>query len=166
MATNKKEIIRLLEEIATYMELKGENSFKISAFRKAAQAIELDSRSLSEIDDFTKISGIGKTTGEIIQRYLDSGECPELEELKKEVPAGLVPLLDVPGLGGKKLSRLYHELGVVDKDTLLQEAENGHIEALKGFGKKSAEKMAEAVREMGERPDRYPLNDVLPIIKK
>lgn len=44
------------------------------------------------------------------------------------------------GLGGKKLSRLYHELGVVDKDTLLQEAENGHIEALKGFGKKSAEK--------------------------
>lgn len=60
MATNKKEIIRLLEEIATYMELKGENSFKISAFRKAAQAIELDSRSLSEIDDFTKISGIGK----------------------------------------------------------------------------------------------------------
>lgn len=85
---------------------------------------------------------------------------------EKEVPAGLVPLLDVPGLGGKKLSRLYHELGVVDKDTLLQEAENGHIEALKGFGKKSAEKMAEAVREMGERPDRYPLNDVLPIIKK
>ncbi|EAK9403688.1 DNA polymerase/3'-5' exonuclease PolX [Listeria monocytogenes] len=166
MATNKKEIIRLLEEIAIYMELKGENSFKISAFRKAAQAIELDSRSLSEIEDFTKISGIGKTTGEIIQRYLDSGECPELEELKKEVPAGLVPLLDVPGLGGKKLSRLYHELGVVDKDTLLQEAENGHIEALKGFGKKSAEKMAEAVREMGERPDRYPLNDVLPIIQK
>lgn len=67
------------------MELKGENSFKISAFRKSfAQAIELDSRSLSEIDDFTKISGIGKTTGEIIQRYLDSGECPELEELKKK----------------------------------------------------------------------------------
>lgn len=87
MATNKKEIIRLLEEIATYMELKGENSFKISAFRKAAQAIELDSRSLSEIDDFTKISGIGKTTGEIIQRYLDSGECPELEELKKRSPS-------------------------------------------------------------------------------
>lgn len=46
----------------------------------------------------------------------------------------------MPGLGGKKLSHLYHELGVVDKDTLLQEAENGHIEALKGFGKKSAEK--------------------------
>lgn len=166
MVKNKKEIIHLLEEIAVYMELKGENSFKISAFRKAAQAIELDSRSLSEIDDFTKISGIGKTTGEIIQHFLATGECPELVELKKEVPAGLVPLLDVPGLGGKKLSRLYHELGVTDKATLLEQAENGQIEALKGFGKKSAEKMAEAVREMGERPDRYPLNDVLPVIEK
>lgn len=166
MASNKKEIIRLLEEIATYMELKGENSFKIAAFRKAAQAIELDSRSLTEIDDFTKISGIGKTTGEIIQLFLTTGESPELEELKKEVPVGLVPLLDVPGLGGKKLSRLYHELGVTDKTSLLEQFENGKIEALKGFGKKSAEKMAEAVREMGERPDRYPLNDVLPIIRK
>ncbi len=136
MVKNKKEIIHLLEEIAIYMELKGENSFKISAFRKAAQAIELDSRSLTEIDDFTKISGIGKTTGEIIQHFLATGECPELVELKKEVPAGLVPLLEVPGLGGKKLSRLYHELGVTDKTTLLEQVENGQIEALKGFGKK------------------------------
>ncbi|MGC9268183.1 DNA polymerase/3'-5' exonuclease PolX, partial [Listeria ivanovii] len=166
MVKNKKEIIRLLEEIATYMELKGENSFKISAFRKAAQAIELDSRSLTEIDDFTKISGIGKTTGEIIQHFLETGESPELDELKKEVPAGLVPLLDVPGLGGKKLSRLYHELGVTDKTSLLEKAENGQMETLKGFGKKSVDKMVEAVREMGERPDRYPLNDVLPIIEK
>ncbi|STY35314.1 DNA polymerase/3'-5' exonuclease PolX [Listeria fleischmannii subsp. coloradonensis] len=100
---SKKDVIRLLEEIALYMELKGENTFKISAFRKAAQSIELDDRSLNEMEDITKLPGIGKTTGGIITQFLETGESKELESLKKEVPAGLVPLLDVQGLGGKKL---------------------------------------------------------------
>ncbi|MBC2372291.1 DNA polymerase/3'-5' exonuclease PolX [Listeria booriae] len=163
---NKKKIINLLETIALYMELKGENPFKISAFRKAALALEQDERSFSEIEDFTKISGIGKSTAVIIQNFIETGESEELDLLKKEVPEGLVPLLKVPGLGGKKLSRLYQELGVVDKDSLLAKAEDGSISALKGFGQKSVDKMVEAVQEMGDRPDRYPLNDVLPVAKK
>lgn len=163
---NKKKIINLLETIALYMELKGENPFKISAFRKAALALEQDERSFSEIEDFTKINGIGKSTAVIIQNFIETGESEELDLLKKEVPEGLVPLLKVPGLGGKKLSRLYQELGVVDKDSLLAKAEDGSISALKGFGQKSVDKMVEAVQEMGDRPDRYPLNDVLPVAKK
>lgn len=163
---NKKKIINLLETIALYMELKGENPFKISAFRKAALALEQDERSFSEIEDFTKISGIGKSTAVIIHNFIETGESEELDLLKKEVPEGLVPLLKVPGLGGKKLSRLYQELGVVDKDSLLAKAEDGSISALKGFGQKSVDKMVEAVQEMGDRPDRYPLNDVLPVAKK
>ncbi|MBC1491476.1 DNA polymerase/3'-5' exonuclease PolX [Listeria booriae] len=163
---NKKKIINLLETIALYMELKGENPFKISAFRKAALALEQDERSFSEIEDFTKISGIGKSTAVIIQNFIETGESEELDLLKKEVPEGLVPLLKVPGLGGKKLSRLYQELGVVDKDSLLAKAEDGSISALKGFGQKSVDKMVEAVQEMGDRPDRYPLNDVLPVAKE
>ncbi|EUJ24691.1 hypothetical protein PGRAN_02300 [Listeria grandensis FSL F6-0971] len=162
---NKKKIINLLETIALYMELKGENPFKISAFRKAALALEQDERSLSEIDDFTKMSGIGKSTAVIIQNYIETGESKELESLKKEVPEGLVPLLKVPGLGGKKLSRLYQELGVIDQASLLEKAEDGSISALKGFGQKSVDKMVEAIQEMGERPDRYPLNDVLRVAK-
>lgn len=160
---NKKKIINLLETIALYMELKGENSFKISAFRKAALALEQDERSLTEIEDFTKISGIGKSTAAIIQNYIETGESEELDSLKQEVPEGLIPLLKVPGLGGKKLSRLYQELGVIDRETLLEKAADGSISALKGFGQKSVDKMVEAVGEMGDRPDRYPLNDVLPI---
>ncbi|MBC6314738.1 DNA polymerase/3'-5' exonuclease PolX [Listeria grandensis] len=162
---NKKKIINLLETIALYMELKGENPFKISAFRKAALALEQDERSLSEIDDFTKMSGIGKSMAVIIQNYIETGESKELESLKKEVPEGLVPLLKVPGLGGKKLSRLYQELGVIDQASLLEKAEDGSISALKGFGQKSVDKMVEAIQEMGERPDRYPLNDVLRVAK-
>lgn len=163
MATTKKEVIQLLEKIAVYMELKGENPFKISAFRKAAQSLEMDDRSLSEIDEFTKLPGIGERTGEIITTFVETGESPELEQLQKEVPKGLIPLLDVQGLGGKKLSRLYKELGITDKDSLLKEAENGKIAALKGFGQKSVDKMVEAVREIGTRPERYPIYDALKI---
>lgn len=84
------------------MELKGENSFKISAFRKAAQSLETDERSLSEMEDITALPGIGKTTGEIIAVFLETGESPELQKLQAEVPSGLIPLLNVEGLGGKK----------------------------------------------------------------
>lgn len=163
MATTKKEVIQLLEKIAVYMELKGENPFKISAFRKAAQSLEMDDRSLSEIDEFTKLPGIGERTGEIITTFVETGESPELEQLQGEVPKGLIPLLDVQGLGGKKLSRLYKELGITDKDSLLKEAENGKIATLKGFGQKSVDKMVEAVREIGTRPERYPIYDALKI---
>ncbi len=127
----------MLEKIAVYMELKGENPFKISAYRKAAQAIETDDRSLSEIDDFTKMKGIGKGTAAVITEFIEAGHSETLEQLEKEVPAGLVPLLDLPGLGGKKLSKLYQELGVVDADTLKEACLSGKVEALPGFGKKN-----------------------------
>lgn len=166
MAATKKEVIQLLEKIAVYMELKGENPFKISAFRKAAQSLEMDDRSLSEIDEFTKLPGIGERTGEIITTFVETGKSPELEQLQEEVPKGLIPLLDVQGLGGKKLSRLYKELGITDKVSLLKEAENGKIATLKGFGQKSVDKMVEAVREIGTRPERYPIYDALKIADK
>lgn len=163
---NKKDIIRLLEKIAVYMELKGENPFKISAYRKAAQAIETDDRSLSEIDDFTKIKGIGKGTAAVIAEFIEAGQSETLKELEKEVPDGLVPLLDLPGLGGKKLSKLYQEIGVVDADTLKEACLSGKVEALPGFGKKSVEKIVAAIEEAGKRPERIPVAIMLPIAEK
>ena len=62
----KKDVIQLLEKIAIYMELKGENTFKVSAYRKAAQSLEVDERTLEEIDDVTELKGIGKGVGEVI----------------------------------------------------------------------------------------------------
>ncbi len=66
----KKDVIKLLEQIATYMELKGENTFKISAYRKAAQSLELDERPLDEISDVTELKGIGKGVAEVINDFL------------------------------------------------------------------------------------------------
>ena len=74
MSVNKRDIIKLLETIAIYMELKGENPFKVSAFRKAAAALEADDRSLSAFDDFTTLNGIGKGTAAVIDEFINEGK--------------------------------------------------------------------------------------------
>ncbi|PAV30437.1 DNA polymerase/3'-5' exonuclease PolX [Virgibacillus profundi] len=166
MDVNKKDVIKLLENIAIYLELKGENPFKTSAYRKAAQALETDERSLTEIEDFTKIKGIGKGTGTVIVEYIENGTSEMLQELQKEVPEGLIPLLDLPGLGGKKLAKLYQELGVRNAETLKEVCENGQVEKLAGFGKKTAEKILAAIEDSGKRPERLPIAIMLPIAEK
>ena len=166
MAINKKDVIQLLERIAIYLELKGENPFKISAYRKAAQGLEQDDRSLADIEDFTKIKGIGKGTSNVIVEFIEQGESQALKELAEQVPPGLIPLLNLPGLGGKKLSKLYQELGVIDADTLKEACLSGKVENLAGFGKKSAEKIVAALEESGKRPERLPIAIMLPLAER
>ncbi|ASN05055.1 DNA polymerase/3'-5' exonuclease PolX [Virgibacillus necropolis] len=166
MSVNKKDVLKLLEKIAVYLELKGENSFKVSAYRKAAQALERDDRSLSEIDDFIKIKGIGKGTSAVIVEYIEDGKSDTLAQLESEVPRGLIPLLNLPGLGGKKLAKLYQELGVTDANTLQKECQSGEVEKLPGFGKKTAEKILQALEDANSRPDRLPIAMMLPIAEK
>jgi DNA polymerase (family X) len=166
MEVNKKEIIRLLETIAIYMELKGENPFKVSAFRKAASALETDERTLPEIEEFTSISGIGKGTAAVIDEYIKEGTSSVLKELKQEVPAGLIPLLQLPGLGGKKIAKLYQELGITDVVTLREACQEGKVQALAGFGKKTEEKILAAIANVGTRPERLPIAYMLPIAEQ
>jgi DNA polymerase (family X) len=166
MGINKKDVIQLMEKIAIYLELQGENPFKISAYRKAAQALERDNRSLDDIYDFTKIKGIGKGTNAVIQEYIQTGESQTLSELEKQVPNGLIPLLELPGLGGKKLAKLYQELGVTDAETLKHACEQGKVEELPGFGKKTVENILAALNEAGKRPARLPIAMMLPIAER
>lgn len=163
---NKKDLIQLLEKIALYLELKGENPFRISAYRKAAQSLEIDERALSEIEDFTKIKGIGKGTAEIIDEYLNTGESALLVELKADVPTGLISLIDLPGLGGKRVARLYQELNITDLESLRIACEANKVSTLKGFGKKTEENILQAIEEAGTRPERLPIDFMLPLAKK
>lgn len=154
---NKKIIIRTLENIALYMELKGDNPFKVSAFRKAAQALELDQRSLDEIEDVTKLKGIGKGTGDVITELITDGKSSVLEELQEEVPKGLVPMLKLQGLGGKKIAKLYKELGVDSMESLKQACIDGRVQALPGFGAKSEEKILLELENFETDPGRHPI---------
>ncbi|RBW71529.1 DNA polymerase/3'-5' exonuclease PolX [Bacillus taeanensis] len=160
---NKKEVIKTLEIIAIYMELKGDNPFKISAYRKAAGALETDPRSMEQIEDPAALKGIGKGTAGVIKELLETGKAEVFEDLKEEVPKGLIPLLKLPGLGGKKIAKLYQELQVLDLASLKKACEENKIQELAGFGKKTEEKILQAIDEMGARPERLPLAFMLPI---
>lgn len=166
MAIQQKQIIRLLETIATYMELKGDNPFKISAFRKAAKAVETMDKEIDEVSDFTTISGIGKGTAAVIEEFLQSGNSSVLTELKAEVPSGLIPLLQLPGLGGKKIAKLYKELAVTNVEELKQACIEQKVRGLAGFGAKTEEKILQTIADFGQRPDRLPLAFMLPIAEQ
>ncbi|SDB95110.1 DNA polymerase (family 10) [Pelagirhabdus alkalitolerans] len=163
---NKKDVIKLLEDIAVLLELKAENPFKIQAYRKAAQILETDQRSLREFDDLTKINGIGAKTAATIQDYIENGYSETLQALQKQVPEGLIPLLDLPGLGGKKLSKLYHELDVIDITSLEEACQNEKVSALKGFGKKTEENILKAIQDYKKQPERLPVDDMLKVSKQ
>src|SRR5690625_1362287 len=161
MAVHKKDVIKLLEEMALYLEIKGENPFRINAYRRAAQSLERDERSLAEIDDFTKLKGIGQGTNEVIKEFVEQGVSTPLTKLKEEIPQGLMALLKLPGLGGKRIAALYQQLGITDIETLKEACENGDVEKLSGFGKKSVQNILTAIEEKNKRPERLPIDVML-----
>lgn len=163
---NKKIVIQTLEKIALYLELKGENPFKVSAFRKAAAALETDERSLHEIEDITAIKGIGKGTALVIQELMETGESTQLKELEQSVPKGLIPLLKVPGLGGKKLAKLYSELGVDGIDSLREACLSKKVQKLAGFGAKTEEKILHELEHFNEHSERHPYWSLEPIVEE
>lgn len=154
----KKDVIQLLEKIAIYMELNGENTFKVSAYRKAAQSLEIDERSLDEIKDVTELKGIGKGVGEVISEYRETGTSSTLKELQRLVPEGLIPLMKIQGLGSKKIAKLYKELNITDKERLQEACETGKVSELSGFAKKTEQNILEAVKALGAKKDHYPID--------
>lgn len=157
----KKDLIQLLETIGTYMELSLQNPFKISAYRKAAQALEADSRTLEEIDSFTEIKGIGKGVNDVIVEYVNTGESEVLKSLKETVPAGLIRMLKIPTLGPKKIAKIYKELDITTIEGLKEACLNNEVSALAGFGKKTEENIIGAIDDILSRPERYPIEAVL-----
>lgn len=154
----KKDVIQLLEKIAIYMELNGENTFKVSAYRKAAQSLEIDERSLDEIKDVTELKGIGKGVGEVISEYRETGTSSTLKELQRLGPEGLIPLMKIQGLGSKKIAKLYKELNITDKEHLQEACEAGKVSELSGFAKKTEQNILEAVKALGAKKDHYPID--------
>ena len=88
----------IIRKIAIYMELKGENTFKVSAYRKAAQSLEVDERTLEEIDDVTELKGIGKGVGEVINEFKTQGQSSTLQTLQDEVPEGVSATFENTGI--------------------------------------------------------------------
>ncbi len=148
---NKREIAETLEAIADLLELRGENPFKVRAYRSGARALDQlqeDLGGIIEEERLGKVDGIGKALVEKITELHTSGRLEYFEKLKAEVPAGLVAMLDIPGLGPKKIKKLYDELGVERIEALREACEAGKVSGLEGFGKKTEEKLLSGIRNL------------------
>lgn len=157
----KKDVIRLLEKIAVYMELNLENPFKVSAYRKAAAALETDGRTLDEISDFSELKGIGKGTNDVITEFVQTGKSSVLKDLTDKVPPGLIRMLKLPTLGPKKIAKIHDALGIDTLEGLKAACENKEVSALSGFGKKTEENILKSIETVLNRPERYPINRIL-----
>ncbi len=141
---NKSEIVDILEDIAVLLELKGENPFKIRAYSAGARVLDTMEEDLGEViaeDRLGSIKGIGSALVDKIQTLYETGELEYYTKLRASVAPGLIAMLDIPGLGGKKVKKLHDALGVESIDALKAACENGEVAALKGFGAKSEEKI-------------------------
>lgn len=134
----------MLEKIAVLLELKGENPFKIRAYTACARALETQEVELDELIEDKKldsVKGIGSALAEKIKTLYTTGELDYYTNLRASIAPGLIEMLEIPGLGGKKIKKIHDALGVESIQALKAACESGKIAALKGFGEKSAEKI-------------------------
>jgi DNA polymerase (family 10) len=161
----KEEVAVALEEIATLLEVKGENPFRANAYRNGARAVLQLSGDLSQIVREGKLAGvhgIGETLRDKITTLVETGELPFLRELRESVPPGVVQMLRIPGLGPKKAKALQ-DAGITSLDELKAACEAGTVAAMKGFGEKTAAKILEGLAFLGQVGNRVRIDQALPI---
>ena len=145
---DKNDIIGILDLIGTMLEIKGENPFKVRAYfsgSRTLQTLEEDLGTVIEEGRLGNIPGIGKALTEKIETLYTTGELEFLNKLKASVPDGLLELLEVPGLGGKKINALHQKLGIDSIESLTQACNDGRVAELKGFGTKTQDKILSGI---------------------
>ncbi len=161
---NKKTIIRTFEKIALYMELLGENPFKVGAFRKAANVLELDPRSLSEMDDILKLKGIGKGTGAVIIDLMEKGESDLLKELEADSAKRTDSTIKGTWLrrqeNRKTTGSDWHRF----RRIIRVACETNKVSVLPGFGKKTEEKILHELEQLGTKKGKLPVWQVESIV--
>ncbi|MFM7556505.1 MAG: DNA polymerase/3'-5' exonuclease PolX [Verrucomicrobiota bacterium] len=161
---DKDEVAAVLSEIGTLLELKGENPFKTRAYHNAARVLEGLTEPLDRIvaeNRLGELKGFGEALQDKVARLVTTGRLPYHDELKASLPPGLPALLEVQGLGPKKVKRLHDELGIDSMEKLEAACQAGRIAALEGFGEKSQAKILEAIAFKRQFASRHRLIDAL-----
>jgi DNA polymerase (family 10) len=154
------DIAGRLREIAGYLRLGGDNPWKARAYDTAAGSIEVLGPGLDPLiaeGRLTEAPGIGAAIAAVITEIARTGTTARLEALRAELPTGLLELASLPGLTGPRIRALHAGLGVRDRAELLAALEAGQVRTLKGFGKKTEEKLREALARPPEPPPRMRL---------
>ena len=145
---DKKAVAQVLEQIASFLELKGENPFRVRAFRTAAKAVPALSgevgTALAE-GTLAETKGVGPATLQIVQEVVQTGRSSLLEELREQVPAGLVEMLQISGLGVAKIRQIHETLGIDTLPELEAAARDGRLARLPRFGAKTADNILKGI---------------------
>ena len=161
-AADRKTILSTLEEIALLLELAGANPFKSRAFANGARTLQKYEGDLAEgleSGELAKLKGVGKGLLTEIRALIETGKSPAHEELRAEVPSGMMEVLKVPGLGPKRVRVLWDELGITSLAELEYACNENRLVALDGFGAKTQEKILKGVDYVQKFSGRYLLSD-------
>jgi len=163
---DKNQVVEVLESIAVLLELKGENPFKSRAYVNAARSLEMLSEPLDKMvaeERLGEIKGIGEALQKKIQELVTTDKLAYYEDLRASTPPGLLSMLEIGGLGPKKVKALHDELGVESIEQLEQLCKEGKIAGLKGFGAKTQENILEGISRRRSYASRHLLSDALPV---
>ena len=144
----KSQVVAVLEQVAVLLELKGANLFRTRAYQNGSRALasmEEDLLTVVQEGRLTQVKGIGKGISGLVTEAVLEGTWGELAELYESVPAGLIEIIGIPGLGPKRARVMYEELGVDSVESLKAACEMGHIAPLDGFGDKSQQKYLDGI---------------------
>jgi DNA polymerase (family X) len=169
MPIHNADIARQFETAADLLEIKGDNPFRIRAYRNAVRVIEDLPHELAtwvaEDHDLSALPGIGKDLAEKIKEIVETGQSVALEKLRRELPPHITDLLNLPGLGPKRVRKLYADLKVVDLETLKQAAEAGRIRELPGLGAKTEKQILESIKAHADTSQRFLRATVMPYVE-
>ena len=145
---DKQDVVRVLEQIAACLELKGENQFRIRAYHTAARiiaGIPDDLRETLTSGRLAEVKGIGPATLEIVTDVLETGKSRMLEDLREQIPAGLVEMMQISGLGVTKIRQIHESLQIDTLAELEEVARDGRLAKLPRFGKKTADNILKGI---------------------
>jgi DNA polymerase (family 10) len=163
---DRDQVVEVLQNIAVLLELKGENPFKTRAYTNAARALETTSEPLDLLvaeRRLGEIKGIGESIQEKILELADTGKVAYYEELKAATPPGLVAMLDIPGLGPKKIKALHDQLKIESVEQLEAACQADRVAGLKGFGAKTQANILEGIQRRRAYASRHLLSKALPV---
>lgn len=156
----KHSLAEQLEDVAQYMEILGENDFKVRAFRKGADAVRSSESALDAIaSGAVKVAGVGEGLKAAIHEFLSTGEVAARKELAAKVPPGVLELMRVPGLGPKKALHIQKELGVNSIGELEYACRENRLLKLKGFGTAVQEKILRAIEDLRNNEGKFRLDE-------
>lgn len=161
----KKEVANALQEIATLMELKGENTFKVRSYTNTARTLEQfdgDLKTLVKEKRLREIKGVGDALEQKIEELVTTGKLEFLEELRAEFPESLFELFGISGLGPKRIKAIYDELGIDSRAKLEAACREGKLSQLRGFSTKMEAKILEGIAFAEKHQGQFRLDKAIP----